>query len=454
MAYESAEADIMKRPPRNAETDRLVTDKLIYFAYGQIGIMQAMAGFYCWMVVLNDYGFPPHILLGLGRANMWQKQPLFCRFSGGHYVNDDGAIDTMRDPRYDPPTRTHPLWFRGDNGRIIDCEFPLKNYAGKAGSAGDFKFDDSSTYEGGTEREQLITVEAMDALMSSNYHHYVPWRGRTSPFWNRNWLAYDTSEKESISGNLGEGTDSLLYFSQQSAGLWSICAADPALEKATGTGAYASSEAIAAAKDYKPKDGGQCTSPQTMGDKEYEKAIFCNGKDTSTTCTPFNDHVMQVWYCDDECSANCATPSDLTLSKVKQCQNIASKMVQKEALHHAQATYFITIVVVQWADLIICKTRWLSVRTQGMQNTVLNFGLFFETLLAAWLMYAPGLNLGLGTRPVRFTHWFPGIPFSILIFVYDECRKYLMRHTSKEHTMKGTGQVYRDAGWIEQNTYY
>ena len=89
-------------------------------------------------------------------------------------MNDDGAIDTMRDPRYDPPTRTHPLWFRGDNGRIIDCEFPLKNYAGKAGSAGDFKFDDSSTYEGGTEREQLITVEAMDALMSSNYHHYVP----------------------------------------------------------------------------------------------------------------------------------------------------------------------------------------------------------------------------------------------------------------------------------------
>jgi hypothetical protein len=56
-AYEQPESDIMLRPPRDAEVDRLVTDKLIMFAYAQIGMFQALAGFYAFFVVLNDYGF-------------------------------------------------------------------------------------------------------------------------------------------------------------------------------------------------------------------------------------------------------------------------------------------------------------------------------------------------------------------------------------------------------------
>lgn len=76
MSYERAEADIMRRPPRNSAIDRLVTKKLIVYAYLQIGVMQAAAGFFTWMVVLNDYGYPPHILLGLGRGEYFGKQPL------------------------------------------------------------------------------------------------------------------------------------------------------------------------------------------------------------------------------------------------------------------------------------------------------------------------------------------------------------------------------------------
>lgn len=71
------------------------------------------------------------------------------------------------------------------------------------------------------------------------------------------------------------------------------------------------------------------------------------------------------------------------------------------------------IVIVQWADLMICKTRWLSIRTQGMINSAMNFGLFFETLLAAWLCYCPPINVGLGTRNLRLVHWFPAMPFSV-----------------------------------------
>lgn len=78
-----------------------------------------------------------------------------------------------------------------------------------------------------------------------------------------------------------------------------------------------------------------------------------------------------------------------------------------------QASFFVAIVIVQWADLMICKTRWLSIRTQGMINSAMNFGLFFETLLAAWLCYCPPINVGLGTRNLRLVHWFPAMPFSV-----------------------------------------
>lgn len=46
-------------------------------------------------------------------------------------------------------------------------------------------------------------------------------------------------------------------------------------------------------------------------------------------------------------------------------------MAQKEALHHAQSSYFVAIVVVQWADLVICKTRLNSLYHQGMRCVML-----------------------------------------------------------------------------------
>ena len=102
--------------------------------------------------------------------------------------------------------------------------------------------------------------------------------------------------------------------------------------------------------------------------------------------------------------------------------------------------FFVSIVVVQWADLIICKTRKNSVFQQGMKNHMLNFGLFFETALAAFLSYTPGMDKGLRMYPLKWNWWLPAIPFSILIFIYDEVRKYLLRQNP--------------GGWLESETYY
>uniref|UniRef100_A0A8B9LY14 Sodium/potassium-transporting ATPase subunit alpha n=2 Tax=Astyanax mexicanus TaxID=7994 RepID=A0A8B9LY14_ASTMX len=89
--------------------------------------------------------------------------------------------------------------------------------------------------------------------------------------------------------------------------------------------------------------------------------------------------------------------------------------------------FFTSIVVVQWADLIICKTRRNSVFQQGMKNKILIFGLFEETALAAFLSYCPGMDVALRMYPLKPNWWFCAFPYSLLIFIYDEIRKLILR---------------------------
>ncbi|RWR98580.1 Sodium/potassium-transporting ATPase subunit alpha-like protein, partial [Dinothrombium tinctorium] len=105
-----------------------------------------------------------------------------------------------------------------------------------------------------------------------------------------------------------------------------------------------------------------------------------------------------------------------------------------------QTAFFISIVIVQWADLIICKTRRNSILHQGMRNHVLNFGLIFETALAAFLAYTPGMDVILKLYSIKFSWWFSALPFSLLIFIYDEARRYILR--------------LNPGGWLEKETYY
>ena len=56
IAYEEAELDIMQRPPRST-SDRLVNHRLIFLAYGVVGITQAMAGLFVYLVIMASYGW-------------------------------------------------------------------------------------------------------------------------------------------------------------------------------------------------------------------------------------------------------------------------------------------------------------------------------------------------------------------------------------------------------------
>lgn len=94
-AYENPELDIMERKPRSAKLDHLVNTKLIYFAYLQIGITQAAAGFYTYFVIMNDFGIPPttiwflHLKQGFFPEATDVYNPSVAGFGNSNYLNLD-----------------------------------------------------------------------------------------------------------------------------------------------------------------------------------------------------------------------------------------------------------------------------------------------------------------------------------------------------------------------------
>ncbi|CAG2117346.1 unnamed protein product [Medioppia subpectinata] len=100
---------------------------------------------------------------------------------------------------------------------------------------------------------------------------------------------------------------------------------------------------------------------------------------------------------------------------------------REEIQMEAQSAYFIVIVVVQWIDVIVCKTRRLSIFQHGFDNHFLTFSLIFETALSVFFCYTPKVNEVLSLRPVKGWVWLSAIPFFFLIFIFDETRKWFIR---------------------------
>lgn len=434
MAWEQAESDIMKRPPRDSDVDRLVTRKLIFFAYLQIGVIQAAAGFFTWMVVMNDYGYPPQMLINQGANENWGKHMLWCsvgkEFGTGGF--DASVFKNVKNEVGTATTITGAIsngFFFFDGGKdlpISECTFPSRNYIGDGGMPSNWVFGDAATYTGATGGVVVPTNESILALNanSNKWFPYMPLKGRDSPFFKTEWLTANVNDGKFI-GLGGKTSDFGVFMSHQPAGLW-----------VAGTNPLGGEDGCALAVGYGLDSFGGIT-------KCYTAATFT---DATMTCGVASN---------SECVGDWSYPALTTLVDGKVSLNIASRMMQKEALAHAQCSYFVSIVVVQWADLIICKTRMNSLYHQGMANSFMNFGLVFEVILAAFFCYLESdFNYNLGVRPLRLVHWFPAVPFSCIIVMYDELRKYMMRKTTEVTVDDKTMQVFRDPGWLERNSYY
>ena len=68
---EEIKHEVMKRGPRNPNTDGLMDDRLLFLSCGQMGLIQAAAGFFTYFVVMAENGFWPKKLLGLRKE--WDR---------------------------------------------------------------------------------------------------------------------------------------------------------------------------------------------------------------------------------------------------------------------------------------------------------------------------------------------------------------------------------------------
>lgn len=68
LIYEKAEDDIMSRPPRNLQGDRLVNAKLLFYAYGVIGTLQTISAWFIFLWYMNEQGVSPsHMFLAFDK---------------------------------------------------------------------------------------------------------------------------------------------------------------------------------------------------------------------------------------------------------------------------------------------------------------------------------------------------------------------------------------------------
>eukprot|EP00731_Ephydatia_muelleri_P011699 Em0006g593a len=127
---------------------------------------------------------------------------------------------------------------------------------------------------------------------------------------------------------------------------------------------------------------------------------------------------------------------------------------RKNLEYTCYTAFFVSIVVSQWVNLIICKTRRNSFFEQTRQiNYYTVFALMIATGLAVLLAYCSEIGTYLAFREIRLEWWFVPISFAIFLFVYDELRKHLVRMftnttlAAEAPKLHSNGPKCQELGW-------
>jgi len=101
----------------------------------------------------------------------------------------------------------------------------------------------------------------------------------------------------------------------------------------------------------------------------------------------------------------------------------------RKALEHTCWTgFFVAVVVCQCGNVLISKTRRVSLFSKLFDNKMVFMAIVFMICLACFLSYTPGMSFALGMISVSYTVWLAALPFSFLVILYDEFRRYGLRH--------------------------
>ncbi|XP_026725207.1 sodium/potassium-transporting ATPase subunit alpha-like [Trichoplusia ni] len=113
---------------------------------------------------------------------------------------------------------------------------------------------------------------------------------------------------------------------------------------------------------------------------------------------------------------------------------------RKKVERKAQTAYFVAVCWTQISDVIICKTRRISIIKKGMKNHVLNVSIIVDLVAALCVTYFPLCNEVFNTEALSWYDFFLACPFMVLMVAGDEIRRYLIRNNISQ--------------WVERETYY
>jgi sodium/potassium-transporting ATPase subunit alpha len=135
--------------------------------------------------------------------------------------------------------------------------------------------------------------------------------------------------------------------------------------------------------------------------------------------------------------------------RVYQISPISNRPVcySTETLKYAQTAYYFAIVMGQFYVALCCKTRKVSITQQGLKNFFMIFGWFSEFAICIGLAYILPINKVFGSRDLILPHFYlPCIPACCLMLIWDECRKFLIRHWPTDNV--------KYPNWFERNVSY
>lgn len=442
MAHEGKEADIMVRPPRDPGVDKLVTMRLISFAYPQIGCIQSMAGVYAYIVCLNAWGLRYFHLPALDNYILFDANSNVGRQNDGFFLYclaPDSEIRSWIAPlatsssycvympefgRCEKTESGNPgvdcrddldKWVKTEIGQPKEDGNPVRTASGATGwwkNGGGGLRDWSSPYREvfkvlvGCPNMKAGTKVGVstwnEAFSETNLPCKEEWAAYYIKLWDERQIDENYDSRPVNRGDLRVKWRDGAVKSEQ---IWIPVSTQQkdVLEKSAG--------------------GLDSTAWEVKGNVTW--VAYCNKK---------NDEFQQM-----SCESS---TDDFSHQAVGREKHMFPMVMNDRAdiLARANTAYFISIIIVQWADLMICKTRIKSLFTQGMTNIFMNWALLFETALGGFLVYSPVANTVCGTRSIQFLWWLPAIPFAIWIYTYDELRKSWIRNNRH--------------GWVENTTYW
>jgi len=94
--------------------------------------------------------------------------------------------------------------------------------------------------------------------------------------------------------------------------------------------------------------------------------------------------------------------------------------------------FFVSIIIAQIADVLICRTRRESIFKVGFgKNKLILLGILTEIILVGFIVFTSVGNKFFGTAPLSLLEISISIPFALLIFFGDELRRKFVRKNNK-----------------------